>query len=235
MLPLIRLGALLQVFFASVLTGLLGCGPAVIRTCDLGLEQMGGALCDPLAVDIGALISCAEKWEIYFCARRSSFLRRGFTEWVSNNVGKDAAKPHAPNSGTAEVIMSVLVDGQRHCDPDAVMAEKRGQWAKLWAPDECDLIHRKLSHLAAGGLRADPLSAEGSLMAARKYGKKKSHGADHWGSDALGSMPNEIASDFVSVLNDAVSSDTWPAQLLVNAMPLLGKPSGGRGVSLRVL
>ena len=56
---------------------------------------------------------------------------------------------------------------------------------------------------------------------------KKSHGADHWGSDELGSMPKEIASDFVGVLNDAVSSGTWPTQLLVNAMPLLGKPSGG--------
>ena len=100
-------------------------------------------------------------------------LRRGFTEWISNNVGKGAAKLHgytnAPNSGTAGVSTSVLVGGQRQCDPDAVMAEKRGQWAKLWAPDDCDIIHRKLSHLAAGGLRADLLSAEDSLMAARKY------------------------------------------------------------------
>ena len=72
-------------------------------------------------------------------------------------------------------------------------------------------------------------------MAARKYRKKKSHGADHWGSDELGSMPNEIASDFVGVLNDVVSSGIWPTQLLVNAMPLLGKPSGGRGVLLRLL
>ena len=67
-------------------------------------------------------------------------------------------------------------------------------------------------------------------MAARKYGKKKSHGADHWGSDELGSMPTEIASDFVGVLNDAVSSGTWPTQLLVNATPLLGKLSGGGDV-----
>ena len=146
-------------------------------------------------------------------------------------MGKGAAKLHgytnAPRSGTAEVSMSVLVDGQRQCDPDVVMAGKRGQWAKLWAPADCDLVYRKLSHLAAGGLRADPLSAEHFPMAARKYGKKKGHGADHWGSDELGSMPNEIASDFVGVLNDTVSSGTWPTQLLVNAMPLLGKPSGG--------
>ena len=47
------------------------------HTCDLGLEQLRGALRDPLAVDIGALISCAEKWK-----SRSSFLRRGFTEWI---------------------------------------------------------------------------------------------------------------------------------------------------------
>ena len=64
----------------------------------------------------------------FFCARRSSFLRRGVTEWISNNIGKGAAKLHgytdAPNSGTAEVAMSVLVDGQRQCDPDVVMAEE---------------------------------------------------------------------------------------------------------------
>ena len=35
------------------------------HTCDLGLEQMRGAHCDPLAVDIGVLISCAEKWKIF--------------------------------------------------------------------------------------------------------------------------------------------------------------------------
>ena len=212
---------------ASRLDGMWSCK----HTCDLGLEQMRGALCDPLAVDTGALITCADKWKVFFCARRSSLLRRGFTEWISNNVGKGAARLHgytnAPNSGSAEVSMSVLVDGQRQCDPDAVMAEKRGQWAKFWAPDDCDLIHRKLSDLAAGGLRADPLGVEEFLLAARKYGKKKSHGADHWGSDELGSMPTEIAGDFVGVLNDAVSSGTWPTQLLVNAMPLLGKPSGG--------
>ena len=37
---------------------------------------------------------------------------------------------------TAEVSMSVLVDGQRQCDPDVVLAEKRGQWAKPWALDD---------------------------------------------------------------------------------------------------
>ena len=40
-------------------------------------------------------------------------------------------------------------------------------------------------------------------------------------------MPTEIAGDFVALLDVAVFSGTWPTQLLVNATPLLGKPSGG--------
>ena len=65
MLLLIGLGALLQGLFASVLAGLDGMW-SCRHTCDLGLEQMRGALCDPLVVDVGVLISCAEKWKILF-------------------------------------------------------------------------------------------------------------------------------------------------------------------------
>ena len=116
------------------------------------------------------------------------------------------------------------------------MAEKRGQWAKFWAFDDCGLIHRKLSDLAAGDFVLTLLhSAEDFLTAARQYGKKKSHGADHWGSDELGSMPAKIDSDFAALLNDAASSGTWPTKPLVNAMPLLGKPSGGERCAAQIL
>ena len=40
-------------------------------------------------------------------------------------------------------------------------------------------------------------------------------------------LPVHVADELAEVLNECQQMATWPVQMMVNLMPLLGKPGGG--------
>ena len=55
----------------------------------------------------------------------------------------------------------------------------------------------------------------------------KSNVSDHWAAKEFAALPLEIVECFASIVNGCVAMSIWPIQLLMNLMPILGKPSGG--------
>ena len=79
----------------------------------------------------------------------------------------------------------------------------------------------------AGENKPEPIDPAVFKATARAYGTKRNNGSDHWAAKEFAALLLEIVECFTSLVNDCVAMGIWPIQLLMNLMPVLGKPGGG--------
>ena len=88
--------------------------------------------------------------------------------------------------------------------------------------------HRaKLKQLANQAEILEDISLDDLREATKSYPDKKGKGVDHWSTNFLSHLPDQMLNKVSNVLNKCQLFMCWPAQLMVNLITLIGKQLGG--------
>ena len=160
--------------------------------------------------------------------------RRDFAGWLSEALKSGARAAHlmtTANSRVQEPPDVVIADGRVISEPVRVLESRVRFWSGFWGSREVNKDENWLREVKTAAERQlpdrDPIEYHQVEYAIAHSPVRTGVGSDLWGARQWHFLPHEGKQMLTNILNDIESTLTFPAQVLLTVIALLGKLTGG--------
>lgn len=143
------------------------------------------------------------------------------------------------NAAQPVAMFKNSASGNKACTPNDAVQQDVLHWSSFWqqpgSESSASSVLQAMRDRCRAELRVETecnmydileFTAKDLFKSVSKY-KKVSKGSDHWLASEIAGLPKEMLEPLPKSTDIAVTSLTWPHQLMLNLMPELGKERGG--------
>ena len=160
--------------------------------------------------------------------------RRSFSEWLFEALKGGARVAHAMSTADSRVQEPpdvVIANGRVLAEPIQVLESRVQFWSGFWGSREPNKNEDWLGEVKDAALKQlpeiQPIEYHQVEHAIAHSPVRTGVGSDVWSVRQWHSAPHEGKQMLTDILNDVERTLTFPAQVLLNVIALLGKPQGG--------
>ena len=201
-----------------------------------GSHTLKGVLSDPdvyADIIINQAIAIANKLCKIAVNKRCEQSRKSWKDFCRQQLAKSAGALHKwVNKSTAIPSVELFGSKYNHTDPIRAIDSKTLHWARYWqnsAPAAAPILHslrEKALQNSQAIASVNELSHDDIRTFAKRY-RSKAKRPDHWSAGEIANLLEVALKAITAGVRVAVSSVTWPLQMLRVIAVELGKAAGG--------
>ena len=185
---------------------------------------------------VSDLAQCADYVQDKLFKTKKAEGRRKFKDFIMEDLLKGGGRLHKfankPNSAIP-IPSAMYVEGEYLSQPRDMLAHFRQKWANIWGDAPPDSIRPWADGQGnfKGGADWFP-EFDDFIKSLKGYGRR-ARAVDHWSMGEWAGLPEPVLWPLYSLMLDVKELRTWPWQIFLILVALLGKPGGGdRGIGL---